>query len=140
MIRVANARHNIISRATARLWIIREEESAEGQHFRRYYELELLRNENPVFALTWTLFHAISVHSPLYDMSPDHLAQADALLVLTVSVDDNSSQQRERGGVPNGAYIKRTCRLIIGQSRTKRVGTPRSKLATCLMRTAPEHT
>ena len=64
MIRVANARHNIISRATARLWIIREEESAEGQHFRRYYELELLRNENPVFALTWNFFtpSACTVH------------------------------------------------------------------------------
>ena len=34
------------------------------------------------------------VHSPLYDMSPDHLAQADALLVLTVSgLDDNFLQQ-----------------------------------------------
>jgi inward rectifier potassium channel len=70
------------------------EVSAEGQHFRRYYELELRRNENPVFALTWTLFHAIGVHSPLYGISPDHLAQADALLILTVSgLDDNSSQQ-----------------------------------------------
>ena len=94
MIRVANARHNIISGATARLWIIRQEVSAEGQQFRRYYELKLGRNENPVFALTWTLFHAIGVHSPLYGMSPDHLAQADALLVLTVSgLDDNSLQQ-----------------------------------------------
>jgi inward rectifier potassium channel len=94
MIRVANARHNIISGATARLWIIREEQSAEGQNFRRYYELQLRRNENPVFALTWTLFHAIDVPSPLYGMSSDDLAQADALLVLTVSgLDDNSSQQ-----------------------------------------------
>jgi inward rectifier potassium channel len=94
MIRVANARHNIISGATARLWIIREEQSPEGQNFRRYYELQLRRNENPVFALTWTVFHAIDLHSPLYDMSSDDLAQADALLVLTVSgLDDNSSQQ-----------------------------------------------
>ena len=64
MIRVANARHNIISRATARLWIIREEESAEGQRFRRFYELELRRNENPVFALTWNFFtpSACTVH------------------------------------------------------------------------------
>jgi inward rectifier potassium channel len=94
MIRVANARHNIISGATARLWIIREEQSAEGENFRRYYELQLRRNENPVFALTWTLFHGIDVHSPLSGMSSDDLARADALLVLTVSgLDDNSSQQ-----------------------------------------------
>src|ERR1700747_3198882 len=79
MIRVANARHNVISGATARLWIIREEQSPEGQSFRRYYELQLRRNENPVFALTWTLFHVIDLRSPLYDMSSDDLAQADAL-------------------------------------------------------------
>jgi inward rectifier potassium channel len=40
------------------------------------------------------LFHAIGVHSPLYGMSPDHLARVDALLILTVSgLDDNSLQQ-----------------------------------------------
>jgi inward rectifier potassium channel len=94
MIRMANARLNIISGATARLWIIREEQSAEGQNFRRYYELELRRNENPVFALSWTIFHAIDVRSPLYGLSSDDLARIDALLVLTVSgLDDNSSQQ-----------------------------------------------
>jgi inward rectifier potassium channel len=94
MIRVANARHNIISGATARLWLIRGENSAEGQYFRRYYELDLRRSENPAFALSWTIFHAVDESSPLYGASPDDLAQADALLVLTVSgLDDNSAQQ-----------------------------------------------
>jgi len=94
MIRVANARLNIISGATARLWLIRAEQSAEGQDFRRYYELKLRRNENPVFALSWTIFHAIDTHSPLYGLGSDDLARTDALLVLTVGgLDDNSSQQ-----------------------------------------------
>ncbi len=94
MIRVANARHNIISGATARLWLIRGESSAEGQFFRRYYELHLLRAENPVFALTWTIFHTIDESSTLYGASPAELAKAEALLVLTVSgLDDNSAQQ-----------------------------------------------
>jgi inward rectifier potassium channel len=94
MIRVANARHNTISGATARLWLIRGEQSAEGQYFRRYYQLDLRRNENPVFALSWTIFHTIDESSPLYGASPDDLAQADALLVLTISgFDDNSAQQ-----------------------------------------------
>jgi inward rectifier potassium channel len=94
MIRVANARLNIISGATARLWIIREEQSREGHSFRRYHELELRRNENPVFALSWTIFHAIDARSPLYGLSSDELARSDALLVLTVSgLDDSSSQQ-----------------------------------------------
>jgi inward rectifier potassium channel len=94
MIRVANARHNTISGATARLWLIRGEHSAEGQYFRRYYQLDLRRNENPVFALSWTIFHVIDESSPLYGASPDDLAQADALLVLNISgLDDNSAQQ-----------------------------------------------
>jgi inward rectifier potassium channel len=94
MIRVANARHNTISGATARLWLIRGEQTAEGQYFRRYHELNLLRKENPVFVLSWTIFHAIDASSPLNGSSPDDLAKADALLVLTISgLDDNSSQQ-----------------------------------------------
>jgi inward rectifier potassium channel len=94
MIRVANARHNTISGATARLWLIRGEQSAEGQYFRRYHELKLLRNENPVFALSWTIFHVIDESSPLHGAGPHDLAQTDALLVLTISgLDDNSAQQ-----------------------------------------------
>ena len=94
MIRVANARHNTISGAMARLWLIRGELSAEGQYFRRYHELKLQRSENPVFALSWTIFHAIDESSPLYGLSRDDLAQSDAWLVLTISgLDDNSAQQ-----------------------------------------------
>jgi inward rectifier potassium channel len=94
MIRVANARHNTISGATARLWLIRGERTAEGQFFRRYYELDLLRNENPVFIFSWTVFHAIDESSPLYGASLDDLAQNESLLVLNISgFDDNSAQQ-----------------------------------------------
>src|SRR5581483_4436568 len=46
MIRVANARHNTISGAIARLWLIRAQTTPEGQIFRRYHELDLQRNEN----------------------------------------------------------------------------------------------
>jgi inward rectifier potassium channel len=56
--------------------------------------LSLLRNENPVFALSWTIFHLIDEASPLFDASPDELAEAEALLVLTISgLDDSSAQQ-----------------------------------------------
>jgi inward rectifier potassium channel len=107
MIRVANARHNIISGAMARLWLIRGERTAEGQYFRRYYELDLLRNENPVFALTWTIFHAIDEDSPLHGMSADDLVQAEALLVLTVGgLDDSSAQQLNARRTYSQEYIR----------------------------------
>jgi inward rectifier potassium channel len=94
MIRIANARHNTISGATARLWLVREHETGEGLRMRRYSELELQRKENPVFVLSWTIFHVIDETSPLYGMSADDLLAADAAVALTVGgLDDISEQQ-----------------------------------------------
>ena len=94
MIRIANARHNTISQATARLWLFRLEYTAEGYQLRRYHELMLDRREHPMFALSWTIFHTIDERSPLYGMTAHDLVAADAALTLNVSgVDDSSAQQ-----------------------------------------------
>ena len=94
IIRVANARHNAISRANARLWIIRAERTKEGEQLRRFYELKLDRSDHPIFALSWNLFHVIDTDSPLHGLTASDLTDADALLVLNVSgVDDSSAQQ-----------------------------------------------
>jgi hypothetical protein len=54
----------------------------------------LQRNENPVFALSWTIFRVVDEQSPLYGLSADDLAGTDVTLVLTVSgLDDSSAQQ-----------------------------------------------
>jgi len=94
IIRVANARHNAISRANARLWIIRVERTKEGEQLRRFYELNLDRNDHPIFALSWNLFHVIDKDSPLYGLTASDLAEADALLVLNVGGNDDSSAQQ----------------------------------------------
>src|SRR5216684_2894145 len=39
MVRFANERHNMITNATARLWLLRNEMSLEGREARRFYEL-----------------------------------------------------------------------------------------------------
>jgi len=94
MIRMANARHNAISRATARLWIIRAERTKEGDQLRRFYELKLDRSEHPMFVLSWMLFHIIDEGSPLYEASERDLNDGDALFVLNVGgLDDASAQQ-----------------------------------------------
>jgi inward rectifier potassium channel len=94
MIRIANARHNTISQATARLWLIRRELTKEGETLRRFYELVLDRREHPVFSLSWTIFHEIDETSPLYRVSDTDLADMDAALILNVGgVDDNSAQR-----------------------------------------------
>jgi inward rectifier potassium channel len=93
MIRIANERNNTISQATARLWLLRMETTAEGVEYRRYHELLLDRREHPMFMLTWSVFHVIDETSPLYRMTPADLAEAEVSLTLNVSgVDDNSAQ------------------------------------------------
>jgi inward rectifier potassium channel len=94
MIRLANARHNAISRATARLWLIRVESNKAGDQFRRFYELKVERDEHPMFVLSWTLFHTIDKDSILHGATAAELEDADALLVVNVDgLDDSSAQQ-----------------------------------------------
>ncbi len=93
MIRVANARNNTISQATARLWLFRLEKTTEGHQFRRYHELLLDRREHPMFSLSWTVFHTIDETSPLYRMTEEEFVATEAAFALNVSgVDDSSAQ------------------------------------------------
>jgi inward rectifier potassium channel len=93
MIRVANARDNTISQATARLWLFRLENTLEGRPFRRYYELLLERHEHPMFGLSWSIYHTIDETSPLYRATEHDLAAVDTTFALNLSgVDDASAQ------------------------------------------------
>ena len=93
MVRLANERHNIISNATARLWLFKNIVSKEGQSFRRFYELPMTRNESPALALSWTLFHVIDEDSPLYGLTADDLeAQGVALIVVVSGYDVVAAQ------------------------------------------------
>jgi len=84
MIRLANARQNRISGATARLWLLATQTTKEGRPFRRFRELKLVSNENPTFALSWTVFHVIDDSSPLAGASAGSLEEQGADLILTV--------------------------------------------------------
>lgn len=94
MIRIANARHNTISQATARLWLFRLENTKEREQFRRYYELKLERREHPMFSLSWTLLHVIDKTSAFHGMTADDFADAEGALILNVGGVDDSSAQR----------------------------------------------
>jgi inward rectifier potassium channel len=93
MMRVANARNNTISQATARLWLFRMETTAEGYQLRRFHELKLERQEHPMFALSWTLLHRIDENSALYGVTTEELEKSDAALALNISGFDDSSSQ-----------------------------------------------
>ena len=85
MVRFANERHNIIGNATARLWVLKNTISKEGQPIRRFSELSLLKNEHPALALSWTLYHTLDETSPLYNLNADEIGAASIAVVVVVS-------------------------------------------------------
>jgi inward rectifier potassium channel len=124
MIRVANARNNTISQATARLWLFRLETTLEGTKLRRYHELLLDRHEHPMFMLSWSLFHTIDETSPLYRMTADDLAAVEGSFALNVSgIDDVSAQHLHARQVYSHRDIrwKHRYRDITGTSKQGRL-------------------
>jgi inward rectifier potassium channel len=99
MIRFANIRHNVIADASAKLWLVRSETSAEGVFYRRFLPLALTRNESPVFALSWTIMHVLDESSPLHGWSAADFAASDASLIVMFEGHDETSSQtlRARG-------------------------------------------
>jgi inward rectifier potassium channel len=85
MVRFANERRNIIGNATAKLWLLQNAVSKEGQSLRRFFELPLTRNEHPALSLSWTLYHVIDEDSPLYGLNADDLAALGVSLVVVVT-------------------------------------------------------
>jgi inward rectifier potassium channel len=93
MLRIANARNNFISDASAKLWVVRPRASPEGRRMTGFQEMRLERNSNPVFALSWTLLHVIDGSSPLAGLSAEELAASDMNFAVTISGLDETSAQ-----------------------------------------------
>lgn len=89
MLRVANERTNTVIDMTARVML-----SIMTPDFsRRYYTLPLERDQVTFFPLNWTLVHDITPESPLYELTPEELAEQNAeILVLFRGFDDTYAQ------------------------------------------------
>jgi inward rectifier potassium channel len=85
MVRFANERRNVIGNASAKLWLLRNVVTAEGQSLRRFYELALVRSEHPALALSWTLYHVLDEQSPLYGLDANDYEEIGVSLVLVVT-------------------------------------------------------
>ena len=89
MFRVANERHNFILEATAQVYLIMDEVTAEGDFMRRIQELKLVRHRTPSLVLTWTIMHPIDIDSPLYGLTDRDLQRLHATIsVLLDGVDE----------------------------------------------------
>ena len=93
MFRAANQRKNLILAAQIRVTLVRNEISKEGYLMRRFYDLPLVRNESPVFALSWVVMHTIDENSLFYNSTPISLAEAETEIIVTLTgVDESVSQ------------------------------------------------
>jgi inward rectifier potassium channel len=93
MYRTANQRYNQILEAQQRATLIRDEVTSEGEFMRRFYDLQLVRSQSPIFALTWTVMHVIDENSPLYKLTAKDLVEQQAEIVITLTgIDETVSQ------------------------------------------------
>jgi inward rectifier potassium channel len=88
MVRIGNPRKTSLVEAKASLAVLLAERSAEGQSYRRTYDLKLVRHRIPMFALTWTLMHVIDEHSPLSGHDEERMHRDDARFFLSLEARD----------------------------------------------------
>jgi inward rectifier potassium channel len=92
--RLANQRQNQILEAEVGAMLLRDEVTDEGVAIRRFYDLRLARTRTPVFALTFTVMHAIDPDGPLWGATAASLAAQNAELIVTASGIDETIAAR----------------------------------------------
>jgi inward rectifier potassium channel len=90
MIRIVNARSTVMVSASARMFALLSEQTAEGQFFRRIHDVPLIQAQLPLFIMPWTLMHRIDRNSPLHGITPEALAGSDTRIFLTVTGHDRA--------------------------------------------------
>lgn len=97
MLRAANARQNYIVEAKAKLRLMRHETKPEGYSLWRIQDLNLVREQHPIFLLGWNLMHVIDESSPLYGETAESLAASEASLMLMIEGADETTTQTMSG-------------------------------------------
>jgi inward rectifier potassium channel len=92
MFRAANLRHNLVFEARATVSVVIDEVLG-GSPMRRFKDLRLVRDQNPVFALTWMIMHPIDTDSPIAEwLRGGKPADQSELIVVLAGVDDRTGQ------------------------------------------------
>jgi len=85
MFRMANVRSSQIVDAQIHVAFARNERTAEGEYVRRFYDLDLKRYRNPIFAYSWTAVHPIQPGSPFYGATPEEFLKSEANLTVSLT-------------------------------------------------------
>lgn len=92
-VRAANARQNVIAEAHAKMRMVRRETTIEGFTSLKIYDLKLVRDQQPMFLLSWLMMHVIDESSPLFGETAETLAARSASLMLTIEGSDETTAQ-----------------------------------------------
>jgi inward rectifier potassium channel len=91
MMRVANTRMNLIAQASAQLHLVRMHSTPEGFQIRRIEDMKLIRDQHPIFMLSWNVMHVIDEDSPLYGATPESLEATETTLLVTIEGVDETT-------------------------------------------------
>jgi len=90
---MANQRSNQIVEARIHVVLAVTETSLEGEVIRRLYDLDLLRAQHALFALSWTAVHPITENSPLFRATRASLVAREAEVIVSLTgLDETFSQ------------------------------------------------
>ena len=88
--RLANERSTAIVEATVRLYMVRDEKLANGEPWRRVYDLPLRRATSPVFNMSFLVVHPIDDKSPLNKVNAPQLREQNTNVIVTFTGIDDS--------------------------------------------------
>jgi inward rectifier potassium channel len=94
MFRAANQRGNSILDAAVSVSLASNYTTREGVEMRRFQELRLIRSNNPLFALSWTVMHPIDEASPLCGLGLAEMIEHDMEIVVMLSGMDETISDR----------------------------------------------
>jgi inward rectifier potassium channel len=92
MFRIGNGKDSNIIDANLKLVTLVREVTSEGHVMQRLTELDLVRDMNPFFILTWTAMHTIDSKSPLFSYIQNEKLSELELLVSLVGYDETYMQ------------------------------------------------
>ena len=83
--RIGNSRESHIVDASVKVSVSVVRITAEGEKMRRIYDLDLVRSNSPLFALSWTVMHTVDENSLLYHMPHEELFSEDTFFIVSLS-------------------------------------------------------
>ena len=84
MLRIANLRQRSLVEAEFRIMFSRDQDIAEEDSYRHFYQLKLDFDRMIVFPAALTLRHTIDERSPLFGATPESLETCNATFVASV--------------------------------------------------------